>query len=91
MLEGRFVTLSLERNGRAGAPAFALLQVVLEFAATNEAVSKQTFMENAMRDLSTMLCRGNIWQGLASAPLRALLDGRPVIPGRPLPTTDGLA
>ena len=45
-----------------------------------------------MRDLSTTLCRGIARQVLASAPLtlRARLDGRPVIPGRPVPT-DGLA
>ena len=89
MLEGRFVTLSLETNGRAGAPAFELLQELSEFAATTGAVPKKTFTEHAMRDLSTMLCRGNTWQGRASAPLRALLDVRPVIPGRPVPT-DGL-
>ena len=46
--------------------------------------------ENAMRDLSTTLCRGIARQDLASAPLRARLDGRPVLPGRPVPT-DGLA
>ena len=52
--------------------------------------AKKIFMENAMRDLSTTLCRGIARQVLASAPLRARLDGRPVLPGRPVPT-DGLA
>ena len=49
-----------------------------------------TFMENAMRDLSMTLCRGIARQVLASAPLRARPDGRPVLPGRPV-STDGLA
>ena len=47
-------------------------------------------MEIAMRDLSTTLCRGIARQVLASGLLRARLDGRPVLPGRPVPT-DGLA
>ena len=51
---------------------------------------KKIFMENAMRDLSTTLCRGIARQVFASAPVGARLDGRPVLPGRPVPT-DGLA
>ena len=86
----RFVPLSHETYGRAGPPAFALLHELAEFAASTGAVSKNIFMENAMRDLSTTLCRGIARQVLASAPLRAHLDGRPVLPGRPVPT-DGLA
>ena len=43
-----------------------------------------------MRDLSTTLCRGIAQQVLASAPLRARLDGQPVLSGRPVPA-DGLA
>ena len=86
----RFVPLSHETYGRAGPPAFALLHELAEFAASTGAVSKKIFMENAMRDLSTTLCRGIARQVLASAPLRARLDGRPVLPGRPVPT-DGLA
>ena len=86
----RFVPLSQEAYGRAGPPAFTLLHELAEFAASTGEVSKKTFMENAMRDLSTTVCRGIAWQVLASAPLRARLDGRPVLPGRPFPT-DGLA
>ena len=86
----RFVPLSHETYGRAGPPAFALLNELAEFAASTGAVSKKIFMENAMRDLSTTLCRGIARQVLASAPLRARLHGRPVLPGRPVPT-DGLA
>ena len=85
----RFVPLSHETYGRADPLAFAPLRELAEFAALTGAVSKKIFMENAMRDLSTTLCRGIARQVLASAPLRACLDGRPVLPGRPIPT-DGL-
>ena len=85
-----FVPLSHETHGRAGPPSFALLHELAEFAASTGAVSKKVFMEDAMRDLSTTLCRGIAWQALTSAPLRARLDGRPVLPGQPVPT-DGLA
>ena len=54
----RFVPLFHETYGRAGPPAFALLHELAEFAASTGAVSKKIFMENAMRDLSTTLCRG---------------------------------
>ena len=87
----RFVPLSHETYGWAGPPAVALLHELAEFAASTGAVSKKTFMENAMHDLSTTRqCRGIARQVLASALLRACLDDRPVLPGQPIPT-DGLA
>ena len=52
--------------------------------------SKTIFMENAMRDLSTTLCRGIARQLLASTLVRACLDGRSVLPGQPV-SSDGLA
>ena len=61
-----FVPLSHETYGRAGLPAFALLHELADFAASTAAVSKKIFMENAMRDLSTTLCRGIARQVLAS-------------------------
>ena len=66
----RFVPLSHETYGRAGPPAFALLHELAEFAASTGAVPKKIFMKNAMRDLSTTLCRGIARQVLAvtSAP-----------------------
>ena len=86
----RFVPLSHDTYGRAVPPAFALLHELAEFAASTRAVSKKIFMENAMRDLTTTLYRGIALQVLTSVPLRARLDGRPVLPGRPFPP-DGLA
>ena len=85
-----FVPRFHETQVRAGPLAFALLHEVAEFAASARAVSNKMFMDNAMRDLYMMLCRGIGGQVLSSAPLRARLDGRTVLPGRPVPT-DGLA
>ena len=85
-----FVSLSHETYGWAGPPAFALLNELAEFVASAGAFSKKIFMENATRDFSTTVCRGIAQQVLASAPLRARVDGRPVLPGRPVPT-DGRA
>ena len=82
--------LKWDKYGRAGPLALALLHELAEFAPSTGAVSKKIFMENALRNLSTTLCRGVARQALASAPLRAHLDGRPVLPGRPIPI-DGLA
>ena len=39
-------------------------------------------------DLSTTLCRGITGQVLAPVPLRARLNGHPVVAGLPLPTGD---
>ena len=84
----RFVPLSHETFGRAGQPAFALLNEIAEFAADMGAVSKRVFLRNAMRDLSTTLCRGVTRQVLAAAPLRRRLMGEAVLPGLPVPTDD---
>ena len=84
----RFVPLSHETFGRAGPAAFALLKEIAEFAAGSGVVSKRLFLENAMRDLSTTLCQGITRQVLATVPLRARLNGRPVVAGLPVPTDD---
>ena len=85
----RFVLLSHEMYGHAGPEAFALLNEIAEYAACIGSVSKKLFMENAMRDLSTTLCRGVARQVIASMPSQARMDGRAVLPGLPVPT-DGL-
>ena len=85
----RFVPLTHEAYGRAGPEAFALLNEIAEYAAGIGSVSKKLFMENAMRDLSTTLCRGVARQVIASMPLQARMDCRAVLPGPPAPT-DGL-
>jgi hypothetical protein len=84
-----FVQLSHKTYGHAGPEAFALLNEIAEYAAGIGSVSKKLFMENAMRDLSTTLCRGVARQVIASMPLQARMDGRAVLPGLPVPT-DGL-
>ena len=47
-----------------------------------------TTLENTMHDLATTLCRGITRQVLATVPLRARLNGRPVVAGLPVPTDD---
>ena len=84
----RFVPLSHETFGRAGPAAFALLNEIAEFAAGPGVVSKRIFFVNAMRDRSTTLCRGITRQVVATVPLRARLNGRPVFAGLPVPTDD---
>ena len=86
----RFVPVSHVTYGRAGPPAFALLHELADLAASTGAVSKKILMDDAMHGLSTTLYRGIARQVLASAPLRARLDGKPVLPGRSVPT-DGLS
>ena len=54
----RFVPLSHETYDRAGREAFALLNEIAENAAGVGSVSRELFMENAMQDVSTTLCRG---------------------------------
>ena len=49
----RFVTVSHETYGRAGLEDFALLNKTAEYAAGFRSVSKNLFMENVIRDLST--------------------------------------
>ena len=85
----RFVPLSHETFGRAGPAAFALLNEIAECAVSSGVVSKRISLENAMRDLSTTLCRGITWQVLATVPaLRARLKGHPVVLGLPVPADD---
>ena len=50
----------------------------------------QTHAQHTMsnRDLPTTLCRGITRQVLATVPLRARLNGRPVVAGLPVPTDD---
>ena len=84
----RFVPLSHEMFGRAGRAAFALLNGIAGFAASSGVVSKRTFLENAMRNLSTTLCRGITRQVLATVPLHARLNGHAVVAGLPVQTDD---
>ena len=84
----RLVPLRHGTFGRAGPAAFALLNKIGKFAASSGVVSKRIFLENAMCDLSTTLCRGITRQVLGTVPLRARLNGHPVVAGLPVPTDD---
>ena len=73
--------------GSAGPAAFAFLN---EFAAiaSSGVVSNRISLENSMRDLSTTLCWVITRQILATVPLRARVNGHPVVAGLPVPTDD---
>ena len=76
--------------GRVKPAAFALLILndIAQFAAKSRVGSKRIFLETATRDLSATLCRGITRQVLATVPLRARLNGNPVVAGLPVPTDD---
>ena len=80
--------LSHETFGRPGPAAFGLSIKTAEFAASSGVVCKRKFLENAMRNLSTTLRRGITWLVLATVPLRARLNGHPVVAELPMPTGD---
>ena len=85
----RFVPLSHETFGHAGPAAFTLLNDIAEFATSSGDESKRAFLENAMRGLSTTLCREITRQVVATVLLRAHLNGHPVVTGGlPVPTDD---
>ena len=54
----RLVPLSHETYGSAGPEAFALLNMIGEYAAGIRSVSKKMLLEKTMRDLSRNLCWG---------------------------------
>ena len=84
----RFVPLRHETFRRAGPVAFAVLNEIAEFVASSGAVSKRLILENAMSHLSTSLCCGITRQVLATVPLRARLNGHPLVAGLPVPADD---
>ena len=77
------VPLSHGKFGRAGPAAFALVNDIAEFAASSWVLFREFFWENGKRDLSTTLCRGIMTQVLATVPLRARLNGQPVVADHP--------
>ena len=89
----RFVPQSHETFGHGKPAAFALLNEIAEFVASSGVVSNglsPDFLdpENAMRDLSTTLCRWIMRQVLDTVQLRARLNGYPVVAGLPMLTND---
>ena len=83
-----FVPLSHETYGRVGPAAFAFLNKVADVAAGSGALSRRVFLENAMRDLSTTMCRAVARQVRASAPVQARHTGKAVLVGLAVPTDD---
>ena len=48
----------------------------------------KNLLENAMRDMSTILCQAVTWEVLGTVLLRARLNRHPVVAGLPEPTDD---
>ena len=83
-----FVPLAHETYGRTGQAAFLFLSKLATVAASSGSVCRRTFLQGAMRDLSTTLCRAVARQVRASAPVVARLVGKPVLAGLSVPTDD---
>ena len=64
-----FYPLSTESYGRLGAPAMQLLNKLADIADDTGPIEKDTFVTNALRELSIALCRGNalVYRSCASA------------------------
>ena len=56
----RVAPLSFETHGRVGPEAFALLNEIAEYTAAVASASKNIFLQNAPRDLTTAVCPGVI-------------------------------
>lgn len=84
------VSLSHETNGRVGPAAFAFLNRLAAVSAGSGAMSQRRFLENAMRDISTTLCRAVMWQVQAAAPLMARHASKAVLAGHAV-TSENLA
>ena len=54
-----FKPLTVESYGRMGKPAMDVLNEFANAAASNGRVDKATFVQNALRELSAALCKGN--------------------------------
>ena len=83
-----FVPLSHETYGRVAPATFAFLHRIAEQAASAGAVDKRTFLENAMRELSTTMCRALARQVRACGPMRARIEGKLVLAGKSKPTDE---
>ena len=83
-----FAPLAHETYGRVGPAVFAFLNRIADAAASSGAASRHVFLENAMRDISTTMCRAVARQVRASAPLVARLQGKPVLAGLAVPADD---
>jgi hypothetical protein len=85
------VPVSVESFGRLGAPAYALLCRVADVAAAGERVSKATFIEGALQDMSVTLCKGTAWMLRESLGRVARASGDAYQRGLPVPVAEVVA
>ena len=73
-----FMRLPRDTFGQVGPVAFAFLARVAKVAAGTGAAGRCIVLENAMRDISTTLCRAVARQVCAAAPVQARFAGKAV-------------
>ena len=83
-----FSPLSHETFGRIGKPAMELLNTLATTASAGGDVIKDGFVNNALRELSIGLCRGNAVMYRRSLQVLARASGRAFMTGLPVPTAD---
>jgi hypothetical protein len=83
-----FVPFSVETYGRLGQPAMKLLHVLGDEAAGLGGVTRATFVNGALRELSVGLCRGNFFAYRASVGMLARSSGASFQAGMRVPTDE---
>jgi hypothetical protein len=81
-----FVPFSVETYGRLGQPAMKLLHSLRDEAASPGGVTRSSFVNGALRELSWGLCRGNFFAYPASVGMLARCSGASFRAGMRVPT-----
>jgi hypothetical protein len=83
-----FVPFSMETYGRLGQPATKLLHLLGDEAAGSEGVTRASFVNSALRELSVGLCQGNFFAYRASIGMLAKSSGASFQAGMRVPTDE---
>jgi hypothetical protein len=85
-----FVPFSVETYGRLGQPAMKLLHSLGDEAAGPGGVTRASFVNGALRELSVGLCRGNFFAYRASVGMLARSSGASFRAGMRVPTDESV-
>jgi hypothetical protein len=83
-----FVPLAVETYGRLGKAAMELLNTLASAATAQGNLAKPSFVQNALRQLSIALCRGNGVMYRRGLAVLARAGGNSYMPGLVAPTSD---
>jgi hypothetical protein len=83
-----FVPLAVETYGRLGKAAMELLNTLASAATAQGNLAKPSFVQNALRQLSIALCRGNGVMYRRGLAVLARAGGNSYMPGLVVPTSD---